>query len=136
MENTIQNKCIQLWEDMQAQMKLSNDIELMLKSYVEANRKFANGEIVLVCDRDTDKVISKGAVMSAKTFVRLEPLWLKGYTNDEKFNNEIKSLRYEIFAVKKDGTPAAKHLFHSPHFINDGESILKVSDVYIKKLDA
>jgi hypothetical protein len=131
MKTEIQNKCGELWLLIQKENELKRELNLELQNYAETNRKFANGEVVMICDRESDREIGKGMVTDVKTFVHLEPLWLKEYADGKKFDADIDNLRYEIYAVKKDGTQSNKHYFHSPHFIGDTK---KWSDVYIKSL--
>jgi hypothetical protein len=106
----------------------------MLENYAQANRKFHNGEIVAVCDRDSHQEIERGVVADVMTLVKLDALWLKDYSDNDKFNKDIEYLRYEIFALKKDGTKSTKHFYQIPHFISDVNG--RGNSVYIKKIES
>lgn len=133
MKEQIKNKCNELYSLLQKEDELIKQLNSELKDYAEINRKFAKGEIVSICDRETDREIGQGMVADAKTFVILERLWLKDYADGKRFDADVDNLRYEIFALKKDGTQSSKHYFQSPHYIGDGVN-RKFSDVYIKKI--
>jgi hypothetical protein len=131
MKEQIRSKCSELRSLLQQEDELKKEILLELKDYAETNRKFANGEIVLVCDRDTDREFGRGVVADVRTLINLDFFELNDYSDESKFNERIEHLRYEIYALKKDGTKSNKHFFHAPHYIGD---IKKWSDVYIKKI--
>lgn len=133
MKDKIQSDCNKLHKLMQDVDALKADISKDISLYAEENRVFFNDEVVAVCDRDTDKEIGRGIVSSVRTLIHLEPIWLKSYTDFEKFSSDIDNLRYEIYAIKKDGTKSTKHFFHMPHFIGTNTN-KKFSDVYIRKI--
>jgi hypothetical protein len=132
MKTDIHNKCKELLELTNRKANLEKEITSNLQEFAEEHRKFSNGELVLVCSRDTDEEIGIGMVVDVKTYIHLDTLWLKDYSDNAKFDKDIENLRYEIFAVRKDGTQSTKHFFQSPHFI--GESNMR-GDCYIKKLN-
>ena len=96
MKAGIQALCGILWDKMKQEDDMRKQINTVLFAYVEENRKFANGETVIVCDKDTDKEIGKGIVADACTYVRLEPLWLKDYSVTDKFNRDIERIRCKL----------------------------------------
>lgn len=134
MKKTIQKKCIELWHTIQKQNLETRAINIMLVEYAEANRKFANGEIVAICDKESNQEIGRGIVNDVMTMVTLDGLWLKDYHIDKKFNDDIEFLKYEIFAMKKDGTKSTKHFFENPHWISDINSYGNA--VIIKKINS
>lgn len=73
------------------------------------NRKFADGERVHVYSRPDNEYIGEGICGSVKSSIIIRDLDLKDYFDDEKFNEALKTLRYEVFAIKKDGTTSTRH---------------------------
>ena len=123
-----------LWEMIQAEVALKDEINKDLSAYVERNRRFAVGEVIWIYDVDTDTLMGRGVVGDAKTSINTEPLYLKEYIkNEDACEKRINLFRYEVFAVKKDGTKSTKHFFTHPHFLNDQK---RHGDVYIKKIEA
>lgn len=129
----ILNKCNETYSLIQQQDKNIKQINELLVEYVKNNRSFSDGEIIVVCYKDTDQEIGKGIVGSAKSCLRLDAYSLRDYSTGKlNFTEELTTIRYEIFAIKKDGTKSSKHLFESPHYISGEKN--KYSDIYIKKL--
>jgi hypothetical protein len=131
MKTEIKNKCNELLLLVQKDNELRNELNLALKKYAESNRKFSDGETVIICDKETGNEIGKGIVADVRACIFLDTIYLKSYSNGDEFDTAIDDLRYEIYAIKNDGTRSSKHFFCSPHFIGDTK---RYSDFYIKKL--
>ncbi len=129
MKTEIQKECLTLWSLIQQEYILKEKINLKIEGYVNDNRKYANGETVKIFCTITNEEIGEGVVTSACTHIHLEPLWLKGYSDFEYMNKDFE-LRYEIHALKKDGTVSTKHFFQAPHFISENQN---KGEYYIKK---
>ncbi len=130
LSSTIQHNCNNLLIHILRLENYQKEVEKNLQLYVEENREFIPGELVEVYDRDTDQKLGEGIVGNAATRVRLDKSNLEYYEkNSGKFNDALLDIRYEIFAVKKNGTPSSKHFFHIPHYVPSR----KTSSSYIKK---
>ncbi len=121
MKKEIQKECMNLWDLMQQELELKKQINIKLDNYSEANRKFSNGETIIIYSTITNKEVGRGIVASVCTHIHLDPLWLKGYSDFDYMDKDFE-LRYEIYAIKKDGTQSTKHFFHSPHFISENQN--------------
>lgn len=132
MKTEIYSKCIELHKIVLHAFSVRNEIEKLHAEYIKANRKFADGETVMVCNAITHKEIGRGMVASASTYLHLDFMRLKDYADIKKFNNDIDCMCYEIYAIKADGTMSSKHFVQAPHFMTD--NIDKWTDYYIKKL--
>lgn len=107
------------------------ELKAMIGEYVAENRKFADGEDVLVCAKDGDHVFGVGRVVSAKSFLRYSDIIdIEHYERYGDFEMELNHILYEVMAIKTDGTTSVKHFFGNPNFISaDGWH----SDIVIKK---
>ncbi len=130
----IKDKLLELWEATQKEFTLRMEINDLLKAWVEKNRKFRKGQMVFIYSILTHEKVGKGIVDDAKTFIDFDPLTLNRYKSHAgEFDHDLNWIRYQIYAVKADGTKSLKHFFESPHYISDNNND-KYSDYYIRAI--
>lgn len=114
-------------------LEMESEIRLELKDHAESNRIFHDGDIVEIFDALRGNKIGDGMVGDCRTSVFTDNFIERYLVDDtnEKLNKDINHLRYEIYAIKKDGTRAKHHYFQIPHFITTNKE--RSNDYYIRK---
>ena len=114
-----------------------NDFKL---AYAQANRKIANGEMVAVYrinqfHSEMEPEFFTNAIVGdcATSLFISDGFDAIKYQDDAMLFKHISELRYEVFAMKKDGTKSAKHLFLHPHYLTLGKG--KYADYFIKQIN-
>jgi hypothetical protein len=114
--------------DQQAQ-DILNELIADAKEYVESNRTLEPGDIVevLVVDEgEVIEVIGEGVIAQCKNIIITElghmrktrmPHSIEYLSKKEDFEERWNTIFYEVFALKKDGKPSAKHFMNSPHYM-------------------
>ncbi len=130
----LQGELIELWHLKQGELDSIQRIRQYIQSQCEAHRKYSFGEIVSVYDID-NKHICDGVVGEVRSSIFMELLDIKAYALQIKdVNTYLSKLRYEIFALKKNGKPSENHLFRHQHMIYDRNDVkAKDFDYFIDK---
>lgn len=109
--------------------------------YIQENRKLLEGDIIEVYDLHEKTFVAKGVVgrcinglhLSLKNDYNIKLLTEEQNFKKEKLEKLKTEMLYEAFALKKDGTASAKHLFEYPHFLKIEGSTGSMDDYFIKK---
>jgi hypothetical protein len=95
---------------------LKNEINQLNNSNVMECAEFCTGDKVeIYVDA---KLIATGIVGKIKSFLSTDFFDLKD--TDEGIKERISCIRYEIFAIKKDGTKSEKHIFPNHYYFQNG----------------
>lgn len=113
----LKDKITELWALKEAENKLVNELKTHINEYAETNRKLQPGDIVEVYS-DEHEYLGDGVIGDVRSCLFLDPLDVKDYVNGSANADEnLKVLRYEVYAKTKDNKASKKHLFSAPHFI-------------------
>lgn len=111
-------KINQLHKAIQDAISLRGELDRENREYCQANRGIPEGTIVEVFNMDTNQKVAEGVVGKVYNYVFFEDLYIKEYVDKiSRFEKDRDILRYEIFAIKKNGEKSEKHLFQHPHYI-------------------
>ena len=120
MKTTILNSLKTLETHLQKEIEIRKQIYFELNQYIAENAEFQTGDKVNIYDIDTNKFVGVGIVGNIKHILHSTLFldYIKYTINPKNFDNIISCIKYEMFAIKKDGEKSNNHLFtKSPYMV-------------------